>query len=335
MKRVGRMMMGFILMGIFLAGVPPTVPAEKVKYNLGWIPYGLHAGFFGALGEGYYKKYGLDVEWQRGFGAGDTAKRVAVGQFQLGRSDVSNAALGRARGLGLKSIAQFVTLSPHAILTFKGSGIRHPKDLNGRTVSTAPGAIIDQTFPVFAKKWGIKVGKWIYVEPRGMNATLLSGKSEALLAFGIYHKIVNRLAKKMGKEVRIMWWSDYGFEMLGESLVTTDKLIREKPDLLRRFVRATFEGVAWSIEHPAEAAGHLEKAVPTSKAAIEVHQWKVTIGRILAPGILKNGLGHHDFKRVELTRDLAFEINKIQKKIPVEAIATNGFLPPKPILPKK
>ena len=83
MRRIGRMMMGFILVGIFLAGVPATVTAEKVKYNLGWIPYGLHVGFFGSLGEGYYKKYNIDVEWQRGFGAPDTAKRVAVGQFLL------------------------------------------------------------------------------------------------------------------------------------------------------------------------------------------------------------------------------------------------------------
>ncbi|MBI2881983.1 MAG: ABC transporter substrate-binding protein [Candidatus Tectomicrobia bacterium] len=336
MKRLGRNgWLALALVGGLLAGVPPAGSAEKLTFSIGWVPYGLHGGFFGALGEGFYRKAGLDVQWQRGYGAPDTAKRIAVGQFPLGISDVSNVALGRARKLEIKSVAQLLTFSPHAILTFRDSGIRHPKDLTGRIVSTAPGAIVDQTFPVFAEMLGIKVGKWIYVEPRSMNATLLSGKADALLAFGIYHPILNQMAQKTGKEVQAIWWSDYGFEMLGESVVTTDKLIRDNPDLVRRFVRATLEGYAWSIEHPAEAARHLVNAVPTAKANIEEQQWKVTIGRILAPGILEKGLGHHDFKRVAVTRDLVFKVNGIRENIPVEEIATNALLPPGPILPKR
>jgi NitT/TauT family transport system substrate-binding protein len=335
MRRGGKRALIFILIGSLLAGLPVAESAEKLKFSINWIPYGLHGGFFGALGEGFYREAGLDLEWERGYGNPDTVKRVAVGQVPLVISDITNVALGRARGLEVKSIAQLLTLSPHAIFTFKDSGIQEPKDLTGRTVSTAAGAIVDQTFPVFAESLGIKVGQWIKVEPAGMNATLLSGKSHALLAFGLFHPILNREAAKLGKEVRVIWWSDYGFEMLGDSLVTTDKLIRENPDLVRRFVRATLKGYAWSIEHPAEAARHLVKVHPTANAEIEEQQWKLTIGRVLAPGVREKGLGPHDFKKVEVTRDLIFKVNGIQEKVPAEAIATNDLLPPERVLPKR
>ena len=48
---------------------------------------GTHAGYFVAQDKGYYGNAGLDVTLSRGFGSGDTVKRVAAGTATFGLAD--------------------------------------------------------------------------------------------------------------------------------------------------------------------------------------------------------------------------------------------------------
>src|SRR5262245_49378182 len=66
---------------------------DKVTYQLGWIPTGEYAPYFAGVAKGFYKQEGIDLVMSRGFGSGDTVKKVAGGGAMLGEADISTVML--------------------------------------------------------------------------------------------------------------------------------------------------------------------------------------------------------------------------------------------------
>src|SRR5699024_2664372 len=66
-----------------------TAPGETVTLSLEWLISGRHVGFYVALENGYYEDQGLDVTIKRGYGSGDTVKRVATGRAVFGIADTA------------------------------------------------------------------------------------------------------------------------------------------------------------------------------------------------------------------------------------------------------
>src|SRR5689334_24002014 len=70
---------------------------DKVTYQLGWIPTGEYAPYFAGVAKGFYKEEGIDLVMSRGFGSGDTVKKVAGGGAMLGEADISTVMLAAIR----------------------------------------------------------------------------------------------------------------------------------------------------------------------------------------------------------------------------------------------
>ena len=76
------------IFGALLVLVPThSYAQETVSLAVDWILNGTHAGYFIAQEKGFYKEKGLDVSISRGFGSGDTIKRVATGSVDFGIAD--------------------------------------------------------------------------------------------------------------------------------------------------------------------------------------------------------------------------------------------------------
>ena len=66
---------------------------DEVTFALNWLPVGEAAGWYVALDKGYFKENNIDVNIVRGFGSGDTAKRVAAKRAQFGVADIGTVIL--------------------------------------------------------------------------------------------------------------------------------------------------------------------------------------------------------------------------------------------------
>src|SRR4051812_26106181 len=99
--------------------MPLAVRAQKpdqVTFALNWLPVGESAGWYIALDKGYFKENNLDVTIVRGFGSGDTAKRVAAKRAQLGVADIGTVILLRSNeGIKVTAIGMFFGRAPHAV----------------------------------------------------------------------------------------------------------------------------------------------------------------------------------------------------------------------------
>ena len=86
---------------------------------LPWIPHGGYAFLFAAKQLGYWSDRGLDVQVDRGFGSGDTCKRVALGQYDYGLADFATMVKLADDGLPLVCIGMVAHVSQLGILSSK------------------------------------------------------------------------------------------------------------------------------------------------------------------------------------------------------------------------
>ena len=61
-------------------------------------------------------------------------------------------------------------------------------------------------------------------------------------------------AKEKGFDVNVVSPPDYGIDLYADTLFTTEKMLKEKPDVVRKFVAATLKGWSSAIAAPEEAA---------------------------------------------------------------------------------
>ncbi|MGC7518106.1 ABC transporter substrate-binding protein, partial [Pandoraea pneumonica] len=77
---------------------------------------------------------------------------------------------------------------------------------------------------------------------------------------------------KQGREIGSLRYRDFGLDMVGNGIVTTETMIAQKPDVVRRFVQATYRGYAWMREHPEESAGVIVSQYPMLDKQVMVEQ---------------------------------------------------------------
>ena len=61
-------------------------------------------------------------------------------------------------------------------------------------------------------------------------------------------------AKEKGFDVNIVSPSDFGIDFYADTLFTTEKMLKDKPDLVRKFMTATLKGWSDAISAPEDAA---------------------------------------------------------------------------------
>ena len=114
----------------------------KLKFCLPWIPHGGYAFLFAANKLSYWQSRGLDVQIDRGYGSGETCKRVALGQYDYALADFATMVKLADDGLPLTCIGMVAHVSQLGILSLQDSKITKPGDLEGKTSAPPPAAPI-------------------------------------------------------------------------------------------------------------------------------------------------------------------------------------------------
>lgn len=319
----------------WLASVSFVGSAEKVTFMLDWVPYGVHAGFYSALSRGYYAQAGLDVTIQRGVGGASTA--VGSEKIHFGLDSPANILLGRGRGLKVKMVSMFRDKGLMTVFALKSSGIRSPKDLEGKSIGVTVGDFLHGTFKVFAELTGIRTWNWVPLAPPSKNPSLLAKKVDAIATFTTVGIPLRLEASKMGDGIVEFLWSEYGVKMPTDGIVAHEKTIEDRPDLARKFVLASLRGNAWGIDHPKGAVGEFLKYFPEKKRGMEEAFWAISVKHQWTESVKPHGLGYIDPEKMRYTRDVMVKAyEKVDKAISAEGLYTTKLLPaplPKPKAP--
>ena len=89
--------------------------------------------------------------------------------------------------------------------------------------------------------------------------------------------------RRAGYEVNVILASDYGVNEYADVLFTTEEMIDQNPDLVRRFVRAMLQGWEYAIEHPTETVDAVMEHTPNSDRGHQEAMLETTV-RLVRPG---------------------------------------------------
>lgn len=123
------------------AKAPPPAPGGLVPLSVqaDWYAEAEQGGFYQALGRGYYRAGGLDVNFLNGGPGGFPLQKVAGGtaDMALGRSDDVILAVSRAH-LPIVIVCAYMEKDPMSVLVHAESPVRDFPDLAGRAVMADP-----------------------------------------------------------------------------------------------------------------------------------------------------------------------------------------------------
>ena len=317
-----------VLAAFILGGVPARA-LEKTILKLGWVPNGESLGYYVAIDQGYFKARGIDLKIVRGYGAGDTAKQVASGAVPFGDGDTSALIVARSKGGKSRIVAMKYQKAALAYFALADSGIKTPKDLVGRKIGEPPGGAMRVLFPALAEANGFDKDKvkFIHMSPAATIPSLLAGKVDAIGLYTSTAPILILRAKKLGKTVHGIVWADHGLKLFGNSLQVLDKLIAEKPALVRGVIGSIMKGYQWNLKNPEKATDIFLKFLPTSNRTIILSQFRIFRTHMITPIVREKGLGYVAKKDMEKSRDLITNLFKLKTRVPVEDLYTNEFLP--------
>ena len=240
------------IIGLTLAATP-ALAADKVILLLNWYIYGEHAPFYYGLEKGLYKDEGIDLEIQEGRGSGVTAQAVAAKTATFGYVDVPTMMRISIKGAPIVATGVLLQKTPMSVMAIADKNIRKPEDIKGKTVAMTPGGSNEQIWPLFLKKVNLKETdfKTVSGDANTKVNAVINGQADMVLGYPMDQGM--KILDATGKRVYPIKFADYGIELVSSGIIAHRDLVKDNPDLVRRFMRASSKAVEGAVKDPQAA----------------------------------------------------------------------------------
>ena len=249
---------------------PAAGGVDKVTFLTTFGSQGRDSYAYVAVEKGFFTEVGIEVDVQPGKAGDYNHQILASGKAQFACVDASGALIRYANGADtsfqiLGAVHQTTLIS---IIALASSGIRTPKDLEGKTLGTAPGAVPQTVFPAYAKLAGIDGSKvtWQNAAPEQLNGLVAAGRIHGAGLFLVGQPGVEAAAN--GAKAVVLPYSDYITDLYGAVVIAPKSITADNPDLARRFTTALFKGLDYAVNHPGEAGEILHKKIPAQNPKV-------------------------------------------------------------------
>ncbi len=302
----------------------PTPGQVAIRLPVGYIPNVQFAPLYVAMEKGYYRDAGLEMTIDYSFET-DAAALVGANQLQFGVVSGEQVLLGRSQGLPLVYVLNWYQQFPVGVVALKDKNITRPEDLRGKKIGTPVlyGASYIG-FRALLEAGGLTEQDLGQLETIGFNQVeaLSTGQVEAAVVY-----IANEPAQleAAGFPVSVIRAGDY-LSMVGNGIITNETTLKNNPDLVRRFVTATWKGLEYTREHPDEAFEISKKYVENLAQADEKVQKEVLATSI---GLWEGTqpLGKTDPQAWQNMHDLLLRMGLIPQALDLAPAFSNDFIP--------
>ncbi|MGP8306948.1 ABC transporter substrate-binding protein [Vibrio sp. YIC-376] len=242
-----------------------SLAADKVTFQLDWLPGGDEAPVFVGVQQGFFAEEDLDVTILGGKGSTDAITKVATGTADIGYADIVALMVAKANdNVPVKAIYSLFNKAPYAFFVLDDSGVKSVKDVSGKTIVTSPFTSANVFLPIMLKKNGIDENsvKVLKADPGALNPMLITGQSDVMISWMTDRVKNTEQAEQAGKKLNVLPWYDAGLEFYSASVIASDKFMSENPDVVKRFVKAYVKAVEYTWAHPEESGTAIHKMVP-------------------------------------------------------------------------
>ncbi len=243
----------------------PALAADKVTFQLDWLPGGDKAPIFVCVHSGICAEHGLDVTINPGRGSSEAITFLSTGQSDIGTGGIEAVMAAVAReNAPVKVVSSIYTRAPHAFYTLKSSGIDTLEAVRGHEVVTSPFTSSNVFLPLVLAEMGMSEDDITLTkaDPGALGPMLMTGAADVMIAWMTDVTRYTNQAKEAGHELNIMPWSTGGLDLYGLVLIASDTFMEERPEVAQRFVDAYRASVKFTYENPELAAESVVAMVP-------------------------------------------------------------------------
>src|SRR5947208_7749637 len=313
-----------LMLLLFSSFATTSLAADAVSFRLNWYLGGLHVPFYYGKEKGYYAAEGIDLAINEGRGSANTVQVVAAGSDTFGLADSSSVISTAAKGADVKSVMSLLNSTGFAVVSLAETGIRTPKDLEGKKLAVSAGDPLGQLFQALAAHNKRDVSKitMVQVDPAAKVVAVLEKRADGLLG-GADDQYF--LIKQRGLAPAALRFSENGANIVGMTIVTRTDLIKSNPDLVRRFVRATVKSWEEATKNPGAAVDAALKVKPDLNRQSTLEQLQVDIDLLDSPNS-KGRIGWGAQADWDQTLDLLKKYRDLKTSEPWTAFHTNEFV---------
>lgn len=288
-----------------------------------------YLAIYAAAKLGYFKQEGLSVKYIEQTGT-DDVKMIAAGKAQFGYPSPAVFMSSIDAGVtNVKAVANYDSVQIFGIAVNRSSGIKHWKDLKGKNIASYNESWSSIISPLLAAEGMSTKDVNIVSYGTGRYEATASGKAPALITWlSEYYQLVGQ---------------GYQFDYLdgnkicpqvSNSICTSDEMIKDHPDIVKKFVRAMAKAMYFCYENPQAAADITLLTCPN----LEIN-WNGALGATKGDlmqifgtdataqkATIAAGIGKFEMKNAQNAADNLLKSGAISSKIDASQYYTNDFV---------
>ena len=300
---------------------PSSSSLEAIRLPMGYVANVQFAPWYVAVERGYFAEEGIELTFDYSWET-DGVRLVGAGELPFAVASGDQVLLARSQGLPVVTVVNWYRRFPVGVVALAESGIQGPEDLAGRRVG------IPETFGASYIGWralaaaaGLEEDE-VQLEVIGYTqlANLTEGRVDAAVVYANNEPV--QLAQA-GYDVVLIPVADYA-SLVSNGLITNEATLRERPELVRRFVRAFLRGLADTLADP-------DTAFEISRKYVEGLDENESVQRAVLAATLAywqgEPLGWSDPAAWQATAEVMQEAGLLSNPVEVEGAFTNEYLP--------
>lgn len=218
----------------------PAAAQDKVTFGTNWLAQAEHGGYYQAVADGTYKKYGLEVTIRQGGPQAANRTLLIAGQidFYMGGNMIQSLESVK-QGIPTVVVAAIFQKDPQILMAHPDQGVEKFADLAKLpTIFMGKDGFIS-FFPWMKQAYpGFKDEQY---KPYTFNpAPFIADKTSAQQGYLTSEPF--EVEKQAGWKPKVFLLADEGFDTYSTTIETNSKLLKDKPDVVKRFVEATIVG---------------------------------------------------------------------------------------------
>ena len=334
-SKIGAGLVAVLATVVFSWGLTPqpAAAAKERKIILDWIYGGKHAPFFVARDKGFWKKAGVNVKILQGRGSGKAAAWIDTKKVDYSYGDFATMLKVVQKGGNNLAVGAVHVYQTGCYMSFASTGIKKPKDLEGKRYGGPPADFGRTLMPAMAGAMGFDMKKVIFKTMKPAVRTPALFKNKIDFISGTRGSSCPRMrihAERKGRKISFLYFKDMGLESYGHVIQIHRDRLKNNSKEIQAVVGGLFDAFAWTIKNPKGGYNVYIKANPTKDKEISRVQIAEALEDVQDTEVMAKGLGYMKESMVKKSVATANKYFKLSPPVDYTKTYTNRFIRPNP-----
>ena len=278
--------------GFGAAAITPAAALDEVTFGTNWLAQAEHGGFYQAVADGTYEKYGLKVTIRQGGPQAANRSLLVAGPIEVYMGgNMLEGVDAVKQEIPTVTVAAIFQKDPQILMAHPDQGIETFEDL-----AKLPTIFLGKDLFITGFQWmksaypGFRDEQY---KPYTFNpAPFIADPQSAQQGYLTSEPF--EVARQAGFQPKIFLLADYGFDTYSTTIETQSALVADNPDLVQRFVDASAIGWYTYLYGDNAAANALIKAdnpeMTDEQIAFSIAEMK-EYGIVESGAALEKGIG--------------------------------------------